>query len=88
LSKPADRSPSETPRELASVKLDDLITRAEFAAMLKITPKALSSRLYRGGVPEPVRLGRSTMWIRQVAEEYVAERFGTADEGAEPTKAE
>lgn len=88
MSKPAPRGRDETPQEIANVKLEDLITRAEFAAMLKISPKALSSRLFRGSVPDPVRLGRSTMWIRQVAEDYVAEHFGSPDEGTETPASE
>ena len=77
--------PEETPADLADIKLADLITRAEFAEMLGITPSVLSSRLHRKRVPQPIRLGNSTMWQRSVATEFAeTRRLAPADAGEHP----
>lgn len=75
--------PEETPADLADIKLADLITRAEFAEMLGITPSVLSSRLYRKRVPQPIRLGHSTMWQRSVATEFAETRKIAPDDAGE-----
>ncbi|WP_448812065.1 hypothetical protein [Agromyces bauzanensis] len=56
------------------MKLDDLITRAQFAEMIGKSPTRVSQMLLKQGndLPEPIRLGRDTMWVRQEAEEYAA----------------
>lgn len=54
-----------------------LLTRAQVAATLQITVRTLDRWTERGLVPEPMRIGGTSRWLREDIEAWLKKRGGT-----------
>lgn len=50
---------------------DDYLTKAELAAMLRVSTRTISNYVQSGAIPGPVKFGRRALWSRAALTEFV-----------------
>ncbi len=47
---------------------DELMTKSEVAALLRVTPRTIENYLKAGRIPSPTRIGGRPLWSRRAME--------------------
>lgn len=82
-----DRSDGQTYACIHCNNWQGLLTTADVAAMLGVTPATVSSYTARGVIPAPDGyLGRTPWWKRRTIEKWQASRPGQGKGGGRPRK--